>query len=157
MNRRRVIGLPMIAALGLMLSASHGTAQSAKDLVGTWAIVTAKNYGSMPKGALMFDANGHFSMMFMRADLPKFASNNRTQGTAAEYKGTVNGSLAFYGTYAVNGTEIVFHIESSTFANWNGTDQKRINLSVVGDELKYIHPTPSNGSGPDSLVWKRAK
>ncbi len=120
-------------------------------------MVSAKAYGPAPKGALMFDANGHFSYMIMRADLPKYAANNRTQGTASEYKGTVEGSLAYYGAYAVSGTDLVLHIESSTFANWNGTDQKRINLSLVGDELKYTQPNPSGGGAPDPLVWKRVK
>jgi hypothetical protein len=45
-----------------MLPARHGLAQSAKELVGTWRLVIANNYGATQKGALMFDANGHFSV-----------------------------------------------------------------------------------------------
>jgi hypothetical protein len=35
----------------------------------------------------MYDANGRFTFMIMRSDLPKFSSNNRAQTTAEEPKG----------------------------------------------------------------------
>jgi len=103
------------------------------------------------------EANGRFSAILMRADLPKYASNNRVQGTAAEHKSTVEGSLAYFGTYSVNGTDLNLHIEGSTFPNWTGADQKRTNISLVGDEFKYVQPLPSGGGSPTPVVWKRAK
>lgn len=135
---------------------SGAIAQSAKDLVGTWTLVSAEAYGPNPKGVLMFDADGHFSSQFMKADLPKYASNSRTQGTPEEYKATVQGYLGYFGTYALNGTDLVFHIEGSSFPNWNDTDQKRTNVTITGDELKYSQPTPSAGGAPIVVVWKRA-
>jgi hypothetical protein len=47
----------------------------------------------------MYDANGRFTFMIMRSDLPKFASNNRAQATAEEGKAVAQGMIAFYGTY----------------------------------------------------------
>jgi hypothetical protein len=93
----------------------------------------------------------------MRADLAKYASNNRAQGTPAEYKATVDGSIAYFGTYSMSGTDVNFHIEGSTFPNWNGTDQKRTNVAITGDELKWIQPTPSAGGPAVPVVWKRVK
>jgi hypothetical protein len=95
--------------------------------------------------------------MLMRADLAKYASNNRAQGTAAENKATVEGSIAYFGTYSVSGTDVNFHIEGSTFPNWAGSDQKRINLAITGDELKWVQPTPSAGGPPTPVVWRRVK
>jgi hypothetical protein len=46
---------------------------------------------------------------------------------------------------------------SSTFPNWAGSDQKRINLAITGDELKYVHPTPSGGGPAAPVAWKRVK
>ena len=159
MNRRNIISLSAIAALGLALSADSAAAQSAKDLVGSWTAVSVDAYGPNPKGSLIFEANGRFSLQLMRADLPKYASNNRTQGTPAEYKATAEGSISYFGTYSVSGTDLMLHVEGSTFPNWTGTDQKRVNLSVAGDDLKYTNPAPSGG--PDGaaipLIWKRAK
>jgi hypothetical protein len=105
----------------------------------------------------MFDANGHVAAVLMRADLPKFAANNRNQGTAEEHKATVQGMLAWFGTYTLNGTDLMLHIEGSSFPNWNGSDQKRTNLTISGDELKWMQPAPSVGGAPFVVVWKRAK
>ena len=163
MNRRNVLGLSAISALGLALSAGDATAQSAKDLVGVWTPVSVDAYGPNPKGSLIFEANGRYSLQLMRPDLPKYLSNNRLQGTPAEYKITVEGSLSHLGTYSVSGTDLIFHVEASTFPNWTGTDQKRINLSVTGDELKYTNLAPSGGyqylvpANAAFVVWRRVK
>jgi hypothetical protein len=158
MNRRSILSLSTIAALGLVMLPGNAVAQLAKDLVGAWTIVSAGDaYGPTPKGSLILGPNGRFSVQLMRHDLPKYASNNRTQGTTAEYKATVEGSLAYFGTYSVSGTDLNLHIEGSTFPNWIGMDQKRINLSISGDELKYTQPNPSGGGVAALLVWKRAK
>jgi hypothetical protein len=145
-------------SLGLALALpSAAVALSAKDLVGTWTLVEVDAYGPNPKGAAMFDANGRFSMIFLRGDLQKYAANSRTQATPAESKVTVDGSLAYFGTYSLSGTDLTFHIEGSTFANWTGGDQKRINVTVTADELRYVQPKPSGGGSALPVVWKRVK
>jgi hypothetical protein len=163
MNQRNVLRLSAISAVGLALSVSNAAAQSAKDLVGSWAPYSVDAYGPNPKGSLIFEANGRYSLQLMRPNLPKYASNNRTQGTPAEYKVTVEGSLSHFGTYSVSGTDLIFHVETSTFPNWTGTEQKRINLSITEDELKYTNPVPSGGyanlvpAGTPFVVWRRVK
>jgi hypothetical protein len=161
MNRRSILNLSALTALGLACSLSLAIAQtkSLKDqLVGTWTLSSAEPYGTNPKGSYMFDSSGHFSAILMRNDLPKYTSNSRTQGTPAEYKGTVDGSIAYFGIYSVNGTDLDLHVEGSTFANWTGTVQKRTNVTVAGDELKYNVPAPSDGRPTTApTVWKRVK
>ena len=156
MNRRNVISIAIVTALGLVLTKSHLAAQSAKKLVGTWTLASADTFGPSPLGSLMFDGDGHFSAIFMRADLPRYASNSRLEGTQDEYKATVNGAIAVFGTYALNGTDLNLHIEGSTFPNWDGTDQTRRNVSISASELKYTQPTPSAGGPPLIVIWKRA-
>jgi hypothetical protein len=58
---------------------------------------------------------------------PKFASNNRQEDTAEENKAVVQGNISYFGTYTVDEAAkiLIFHIESCSFPNWNGTDQKR--------------------------------
>jgi hypothetical protein len=163
MNRRNVLRLSAISALGLALSAGNAAAQSAKDLVGSWTPVSVDAYGPSPKGSLIFEANGRYSLQLMRANLPKYLSNNRTQATPAEYRITVEGILSHFGTYSVSGTDLIFHVEASSFPNWSGTEQKRINLSVTGDELKYTNLGPSGGyqylvpADAPFVVWRRVK
>jgi hypothetical protein len=163
MNRRNAVGLSAISALGLALFAGNAPAQPANDLVGTWAPVAVDAYGPNPKGSLIFEANGRYSLQLMKPNLPKYESNNRTQGSPAEYKITVEGILSHFGTYSVSGTDLIYHIEASSFPNWNGTDQKRTNLSVTGDELKYTNQAPSGGyqylvpASAPFVIWRRVK
>ena len=77
-------------------------------------------------------------------------------GTPEENNAIVHGSIAYYGTYTMNGTELVLNVEASSFPNWTGTDQKRTNVSLTADQLTYTNPAPSVGPGtPTILVWKR--
>jgi hypothetical protein len=152
--------------LGGVLAAGEVCAQTAKDLVGTWTLVSVvteqggnktDTYGPNPKGILMVDANGRYVITFARADLPKVASNNRTTATPEENKAIIGGSLTHFGTVSVNAADktFTFKIETATFPNWDGTEQKRV-FTVTGDELTYTVPTASGG-GTATVVWKRAK
>lgn len=140
---------------------------TAKDLVGTWTLVSvtleqdgnkSDLFGPNPQGQVTFDSNGRMSLIINRSDLPKFASNNRHAGTPEENKAVVQGSIAYFGTYSVSETDktVATHIEGGTFPNWIGTDQKRL-FTISGDELKWTTPTTSLGSGTALDVWKRAK
>ena len=116
-------------------------------------------FGPNPRGSLLLTPDGRFSLILMRASLPKFASNNRMKGTVEENQAIVQGSNVYFGTYTVlSGKEQTanLHIEGSTFPNWDGQDQKRL-MTVEGDELKLVNPTPSIGGGTNYVIWKRAK
>ena len=107
---------------------------------------------------MILTPDGRFSVILMRSSLPKFASNNRMKGTAEENQAIVQGSLAFYGSYAVASEKehtVNLRIEGSTFPNRDREDQKRV-MTVKGDEMKVTNPTASVG-GAAYLIWKRAK
>jgi hypothetical protein len=152
--------------LGVVLSAGEVFAQTAKDFAGTWTLVSnvteqggnkTDTFGPHPKGILTVDANGRYVIAFARAGLPKVASNNRTTGTPEENKVIVGGSLFHFGTVAVNAADktLTFKIETSSFPNWDGIEQKRP-FTVTGDELKFTAPAASGG-GTLTAVWKHAK
>ena len=151
--------------LGVALSAGDALAQTAKDLVGTWAWVSvdstapdgtkAQPFGPTPKGLIIFDSNGRFAYLLSRPDRPNFASKNRGQGTAEENKATVQGSLGYSGTYSVKDKTLIFKIEASTYPNEVGNEQKR-SLTLTGDELKWTNPAITTG-GSAVAVLKRVK
>ena len=163
MNRLTTLALSTMTLLCLGVL-SPASAQTAKELVGTWTVVSgdtvrpdgsrAPTFGNNPKGRLVFTSDGRFIYLYSRGDLPKFASNNRTTGTADENKAVVQGSIATFGTYSVSGNELTLKIEHSTFPNWIGADQKRT-IAITGDELKWHNPAGSGG-GVVELVLKRA-
>jgi hypothetical protein len=153
--------------LALAVPAGDAAAQGAKSLVGTWTVVSTDNvdasgmktptFGPNPRGSLIFTSNGRYSINITRGSLPKFASDNRAKGTAEENQAVIAGSIAHFGKYTVDEKDkaFTFHIESSTYPNWDGTAQKRP-FTVSGDELKYGVAAGSAG-GRVELVWKRAK
>jgi Lipocalin-like domain len=102
-------------------------------------------------------ANGRYSLTLARATLPKFAAENRTKGTADENQAIAAGSLAHFGKYTVDDKDkaFTFHVDTSTYPNWDGTSLKRP-FTVSGDELKYTTDGASGG-GTAELVWRRVK
>ena len=69
----------------------------------------------------------------------------------------VHGSIAYFGTYVLDGATLKMHVDTSTFPNWTGTEQRRTNVTLTSDELKYTNTAPSVGGAPAVLVWRRAK
>ena len=163
-NSRVVIRVAALL-LGVALPAGDALAQTAKDLVGTWRVASVTSeqggtelepFGSDPKGILMLDENGRYALMLLRPDLPTLASNNRTAGTPEENSAIVEGSIAHFGTYAIEGGDtLVLRVEASTFPNWNGAEQNRP-FTLTGGKLEYTVPAASGG-GTGRVVWTRAK
>ncbi len=172
MNRLRTLTLVTMALLFLGVTLPSGDAVGQQktlkeQLVGTWTYVSVDTvrpdgsrvpmYSPNPQGLASFDSNGRYMVLVARPDQPKFASNNRMEGTPEENQAVVQGSIAHFGRYTVNEADqtITFHIETSTFPNWNGAEQKRP-FTVTGDQLKWTTPAASGG-GSGEVVLKRAK
>jgi hypothetical protein len=140
-------------------------AQTAKDLVGTWSNVSnvtlhpdgkrTDNFGPKGSGMLILGADGRFVVLNINPETPKFASNNRAQGTPEENKAAVLGAIGLFGTYALDGKVIRMKVEGSTYPNWTGTEQTRNIVSFSADEFKWTVAGSLGGTG--ELVWKRIK
>jgi hypothetical protein len=145
---------------------NHSVSHNAKDLVGTWTLVSvvterdgskSDTYGPNAKGLLLFDANGRYSIVFVAANLPKIASGIRSKGSADENKAVVAGSLAHFGTYVVDEADksFTFQVDRATFPNWEGKSLKR-SFVITGDELRFTDPHASAG-GVATTTFERAK
>ena len=146
-------------------AAFDAASQDARAIAGTWTMVSntatlpsgekVLPFGPNPNGIMVLGSDGRYMNTVMKATLPKIAANSRAKGTAEENSAIVDGSIAHFGKYSVDGQAIVFNIERSTFPNWDGTTQKRT-YTLVGDELRYNVPAASLG-GTAEVVWKRVK
>jgi lipocalin-like protein len=157
MNRRFALGV--IAALfGCTMLAAPAAAQKTKSVAGTYSAVSVPAFGDNPRGTMILTRDGRYSIIITRAEMPKISAGARTKGTPEENKAVVDGSIAHTGRYTIEdgGKAITFHIETSTYPNWNGTTQKRP-FSVKGDTLTYTVATPSTGGAPNEVSWKRVK
>jgi len=164
--------LSRLAAIGCLLPAlawsSGARAADARgdvSLAGTWTLVAADvlhpdgsrshDYGEAPKGLLLIDRMGHYSLQLYRTDRPRFADPSKAKASAQEYRAAVMGSSTHYGTLAVEPArhELVFHIEGASFPNWEGQEQRRA-FQLRGDTLSYRVPPRPDGNVPVS-VWRR--
>jgi hypothetical protein len=168
----RKVGLRVVVSIafalaGLLLAAASNAQTLKEKVIGTWLPVSqyvdqdgkkVQPFGDQPKGMLVYDANGRFSLVLLHGSLPKFISNNRMMGTPEENKAVVQGSIAYYGRYTVNEQEgkIYLQVEGSSYPNWDTEKQVRL-VSVVGDEMKTVNPVSAVGGGVVHFDLKRAK
>ncbi len=140
--------------VGLMGIPGMASGQSLKEqIVGTWQLVSAYTeqggvtrhlHGEKPVGLAMFDRDGYYMSFLTTPDLPKFAANNRLKGTDAEYREVMQGMVAGFGRYTVDGETVTVTWIASTYPNRVGTTEKRT-AKIVGDELTNMNPTASSG------------
>ena len=170
------------AVAGLVLSSAMGAPSAHADkppapaapkraaapsLAGTWTLVAADvehpdgsrshDYGDNPKGLMMIDAQGRYSVQIYKAERPRFSGPEKQNATPAELAAAVMGSSCHFGTIevdAVNQT-LTYHMDGAAFPNLEGTQQVR-RFELHGDELSYRVPPRADGSVPIS-VWRRVR
>jgi hypothetical protein len=65
----------------------------------------------------MVDADGHYSLQIFKSERPRFASDDKGKGTAAELAASTLGSSTHYGTMSVDSAAHVLtvSIEGASF------------------------------------------
>lgn len=155
----------LLASQSSVAAAAPASAAMAFPLAGSWTLVAADvlhpdgtrghDYGAAPKGLLLIDAQGRYSLQIFKSERPRFASEDKRAGTPAEFEAATLGASSHYGTIKADMAThtLVFSIEHSAFPNWEGTQQKRM-YELNGDELSYRVPARADGNIPVS-VWRR--
>lgn len=151
-------------ATGVLAQQKSGTL--AQQLQGSWMLVSeyvekdgkkTETFGPNARGSMILAADGHFSIMLMRASLPEFAAKSRMKGTDDENRAIVQGSVAYFGRYTVESEKeqtvnLNLHVDGSTFSHWDGQDQKRV-MTIDGDKLMVT--TNFDDGRVAHIVWKR--
>ena len=152
------------AALAAACFVLPAQAQTARDLIGTWALESSQliagekrtdQFGTGATGALTFDPSGHFALVILGPDLPRFASGSRATPTGDEARAVIARSVSMIGTYKLDGKALHLVTSASSFPNWSGTDQVRTIQVLDGDTLAYGNAAASSG-GQAVVTWKRA-
>jgi Lipocalin-like domain len=164
MNRRNILSLSAITALGLALLPTGAVSQqkSLKDqLVGPWTLVSVSEvyqggrketpWGPAVKGAVSFDSNGKFTFMIIGGDLPNPSAKPQESGRQV---------VAYFGTYSVDeaAKTVTYTAERATTPSFDGLARKA-SVTVSGDELTQASApiTTPQGTFTPNLVFKRAK
>ncbi len=134
-------------------------------LVGTWTLILADviladgkqvhDYGDVPKGLLIIDNTGHYSLQIYDSHRPKYATGDRNTGTLEEYRGNVLGISTHFGTIEVDTAahDFKLHVDTASFPNQDGATQTR-HYELKDNELSYRVEPRKDGSVPVS-VWRR--
>jgi Lipocalin-like domain len=144
--------------------------RSAKEqFSGTWKLVSWKieqangelldpPLGPDPLGWIMYQPGGHMSVVLMRSDRPKFASNNLIEATPEEVDTAFEGYISYCGSYEVNEQErfVIHRLQLSWFPNLVGTEQNRF-FEFAGDRLTLTTPplTVFGEAQVHRLIWQR--
>jgi len=158
-------------ALGIPVAAQGADAapRGAQDLLtGSWEFVsnvgtnaaagTVDRWGPGAKGLLILAADGHYSFMIERADIPKFAIDNAMKGTPDEYIAVGRGFNAHAGTWTYDEASktLITNILVASFPNMVGHTQRRVISALSDRELRYTNSGTNTGA-VDEVVWRRAK
>jgi Lipocalin-like domain len=126
--------LGTVLSLLLLVPAANAQPSLKQQLVGTWRLSSIINlrpdgtkyelFGPNANGMLMLDPNGFYSLQIMRSDWLPFA-RARMEGTAEENRSVVQSMISHFGTYTVDDDNraITFHIISSSYPNWEKSEQ----------------------------------
>jgi Lipocalin-like domain len=169
-NRRTTLTLTALAFLcfGIALPPSDalGQQKTLKELiVGTWILDSVYDqtqdgkkhdtWGPGVKGMAIFDGTGHMSVQIIAADRAKSASNSP--------RDPVGQAIGYFGTYTVDegAKTTTYHIERSTFPQWDGISRIVSIVFPTDSELDIIGVTPiqdpSMGPFIAHLNFRRAK
>ena len=137
----------LVMTMLLGASATVGAqSQAQPSFAGTWSLVAAdhenpdgtrsRDYGDHPKGRMMIDEKGRYSIQIFQLERPNYADPQHR--TAEEYRSAIQGASTNYGEIRVDWAN---HILRTTFdealnPNLRGTVQMRP-FRFDGEVLSY--------------------
>ena len=171
MNRRSILSISAVTALGLAILPSSAVAQQKslkEQLVGTWNLISTQTadpsgnkrfpYGTSPRGILILDANGRYAAVQGRPDRPRLKSALRLQVSKEEMGAAALDFAAQFGTWSVNEADkaLIRRLDGVLIPNFEGTEA-RANISLAGDDLRLTGEVSSVTGDRIDAVYRRMK
>lgn len=138
-------------------------------LKGTWQLVAWRRIaadgtisyplGADARGQLIYTSNGTMAVQIAAATRPTIPTEDPLGGDPDARASAYSTYLAYFGTYEVEGEQVIHHLDSSLFPNWSGQDQARA-LGPEGDDLVLRTPPMRLADGTtvvNELAWSREK
>ena len=162
MNRMAI----SIAWIALLFPVSTRAADS--SLLGTWKLQSYTReltdsgrqynlFGEHPNGYLTYTSDGRMNAILTTEGRPKPVGAVPTNDLKEKLFGSM---VAYAGSYTVDGSKVIHHVDISWNEAWTGTDQVRF-FQLDGDTLTITTPvtkSPIDGQeGRSIVVWKKAR
>lgn len=164
-GRGAIAALAMTVLLG-SCAAMNAHAKGNPSFAGTWTLVAADKelpdgtrvheYGEHPKGRMMIDAKGRYSLQIFQPELPNFAANE-SEPTSKEYHDAMEAASTHYGEITVDWANHILRLkyDEALWPNLRGSVQTRP-FQFDGEVLSYRIPPNSEGIVRIS-VWRRER
>jgi hypothetical protein len=167
MTRRTLVKGILIASL-MASGIAAVQAEGLSSFEGSWIMDQAyeirvdgtrtTNYGEHPKGLLIIDHTGRYSIQIFRVGRPLFVSGDKARGTPDEYSAASTGISTHIGHLTIDQAnhQLIFDVEGASFPNWEGKRQVR-DFTYANGLLSYAVPASASGSGTIAYsIWHRA-
>jgi hypothetical protein len=144
-SSRTAIVLAVLAGLWT----TQAAAQSVSDrIVGVYRLARFAGHGDEPTGRIAYDSAGRMWAML----LPPGRAPLTQSSSPEEYRATMRGVVAYYGTYTVDEDtgRVIHHVEAASNPAWVGDDFVRWYRFDGGNLLISLNPGFDN-----PLLWER--
>jgi hypothetical protein len=144
---------------------------AARDLVGSWRLErwesvaddgsVTQPFGDRPGGLLVYGADGVMITTIAPSDRPRLSSPDALHGGPAnERLRTAETFIAYSGTWALEGDDVVHTVDISLYPNWVGSRQVRHARSIDGADRLELSTDPILADGRRArqrLTWRRIR
>ena len=136
------------------------------NITGSWNLVAWRRIqedgsityplGEDVIGILIYTPDAKMAVQLLAKNRPAIPTDNALGGDVGPRAAAYSTCLAYFGSYRVEGDQIVHQIEGSLFPNWSGTVQARP-LALDGDELVLRTPPTKTPTGTvvNEIAWVR--
>ena len=128
-------------------------------LKGTWQLVAWRRIaadgtisyplGADARGQLIYTSNGIMAVQIAAASRPPIATDDPLGGDTAARAGAYSTYLAYFGTYEINGEQVIHHLDSSLFP----TGATRSRLAPSAPRAMTWSCVPRRGSSRTGRPW----
>jgi len=134
-------------------------------LIGTWKLLSwelrdeaghvSYPFGPDAVGYLTYTEDGHMSVIITTARRAPSSASDLLGGSVDEKAAAAETCVAYCGTYRVQGSKVVIHVDASLFPNWTESEQVRV-FHIDGHSLtmSIASSTWSGKQQTARLLWE---
>ena len=139
-----------------------------RSLIGTWRLVEwtftvddsrpTRPWGGNPEGLLTYTEDGRMSASLMSNGRPGAPTRTLSAAPIEIRAAAAAGYLSYAGSYSIDGSDVLHHIELSLMPNWVGTTERRlIEWTPSEDGFDLILSTPPTKTDGGRLAVNRLR
>ncbi len=135
------------------------------SIAGSWQLLAWRRLegdtvsyplGQGATGILIYAEDGGMAVQMTGANRPTIPTADPLGGDAQQRAAAYSTCLAYFGTWEVDGENVIHHVAASLFPNWSGTVQVRP-FACDGQELVLRTPPTAgpHGTVVNEMAWVR--